>query len=95
MYLSHFTAKQGTKYKNIRFKQGTQITCYSSGLIYYGPANRLFRRKRSCANYFAIIIIYYEVFFYYEEFDDSQLLTVVTKNFILDTTGLLDPCDIL
>ena len=25
--------------------------------------------------------------------NDSQLLTVVTKNFVLDATGVLDPCD--
>ena len=41
VYFSHFIAKQGTIFKDICFKQGTQFSSArsSSGLIYYGPAN--------------------------------------------------------
>ena len=38
VYFSHFIAKQGTIFKDICFKQGTQF-CSARGLIYYGPAN--------------------------------------------------------
>ena len=66
MYFSHFIEKQGTIFKDICFKQGTQFcSAYSSnGLIYYGPANWSFRRPIPCANYF-IIIIFYEVFLHF------------------------------
>ena len=65
VYFSPFIANQGTIFKDICFKQGTQFcsACSSSGLIYYGPANWSFRRQRPWTNYF-IIIIYYEVFLY-------------------------------
>ena len=64
---SHIFAKQGTIFKDIWFKRGTQFcsACSSSGLIYYEPANWSFRRQIPCANYFIIIIIYYEVFLYF------------------------------
>ena len=68
MYFSHFIEKQGTIFKDICFKQGTQFcSAYSSnGLIYYGPANWSFRRPIPLPNYFIIIIIFYEVYFFPE-----------------------------
>ena len=57
VYFSHFIAKQGTIFKDICFKQGTQFcsACSSNCLIYYGPANWSFRRQTPCAKYFTII----------------------------------------
>ena len=64
-YFSYFIAKQGTIFKDICIKKGTQFCSAfsSSGLIYYGPADWSFRRQISCANYF-VIIIFYEGFIY-------------------------------
>ena len=64
VYFSLFIAKQGTIFKDICFKQGSQFCSVSSssGLAYYGLTNWSFRRQILCANYF-IIIIYNEVFF--------------------------------
>ena len=66
VYLSHFIVKQDTRFKDICFKQVTQVcsACSSIGLIYYGPANLSFRSQIPCANYF-LNIIYYEVFLYF------------------------------
>ena len=49
LYFNHFIAKQGTIFKDICFKQGTQFcsACSSICLIYYGPANWSFRRQIS------------------------------------------------
>ena len=66
VYVNHFIAKQGTIFKDICFKQGTKFcsACSSIDLIYYGPANRSFRRQIPCKNYL-IIIIYYEIFLHF------------------------------
>ena len=63
VYFSYFIEKQGTIFKDICIREGTQCcsACSSSGLIYYGPENCSFRRQIPRANYCIIIIIYYEV----------------------------------
>ena len=47
VYFNDFIANQGTIFKDICFKQGTQFRSArsSTGLIYYGPANWSVRRQ--------------------------------------------------
>ena len=68
-YFSHFISEQGTIFKDICFKQGTQFysACTSIGLIYNGPANWSFRRQITLFFWYFIIIIYYEVFVFFSE----------------------------
>ena len=57
VYFSYFIAKQGRIFKDICIKESTQFcsACSSSGLIYYGPVNSSFRRKRPCANFLLLL----------------------------------------
>ena len=58
VHFSQCIAKQGTIFKDICLKRGTQFcsACSSSGRIYYGPANWLFRRQIPYVNYIIISI---------------------------------------
>ena len=63
-------------FKDTYFKQRTQfcLACYSNGLIYYGPENWSFRRRRPYANFFFLLFTmkFYELFFE----------SIVPKNFL-------------
>ena len=64
VYFGYFTVKQGTIFKDICIKEGTQFcsACSSSGLIYYAPANWSFRRQIPRANY--LLLLYTMKLFY-------------------------------
>ena len=67
VYLNQFIAKQYTIFEDTCFKQGTQFcsACSSGGLIYYGPANWLFRRHivRELFSYQYLLWIFFCIFF--------------------------------
>ena len=64
VYFGYFTVKQGTIFKDICIKEGTQFcsACSSSGLIYYAPANWSFRRQIPRANH--LLLLYTMKLFY-------------------------------
>ena len=64
MYFNHVIAKQGTIFKCICFKQGTQFYSArsSSVLIYYEPENWSFRIQIPRSNY-VIIVKFFCIFF--------------------------------
>ena len=68
VHFSHFIAQQGTIYKYICFKLGTQFcsACSFSGLIYYGPATCPFRRQIPCANYLFLLFTMKFLFFFFQ-----------------------------
>ena len=73
-YFSHFISEQGTIFKDICLRRGTQFysACTSIGLIYNGPANWSFRRQIPLFFWYFIIIIYYEVFVFFFRINFSQ-----------------------
>ena len=65
VYFSYFIAKQSTIFKDICIKEGTKFcsACFSSGLIYHGPANWSCRRQMPRANYYYYITWRFLYFF--------------------------------
>ena len=83
VYLSQFIAKQGTIFEDTCFKQGTQFcpACSSGGLIYYGPANWLFRRHtvRELFSYYYLLWIFFCIFFSNQFFQKIAFFCVLVK----------------
>ena len=83
VYLNQFIAKQCTIFEDTCFKQGTQFcsACSSGGLIYYGPANWLFRRHivRELFSYQYLLWIFFLYFLPNQFFQKIAFFCVLVK----------------